>query len=400
MTGITQNASPKTLALPSITEYSISNTQSTLASIMLDEELQCNGCIDSSIIVDNRCMICELEFHSKCLDNQTEICHSCIGLQCQDNEIEETSVKEINDTLTQKHSRQIPKEESPSKSSKVDEQHTFVKEIWLKDDIAKSDKPRQKAKDKDGSEIDISAKMKELKQLEQKLKKKEEQIKIKESMINEDMKEKTKLLDRLHRSEIRNMELENTIKTLYTRIDSMQIRPCPENTPQTDVNKHADSNDELLKGMRERVTKYLLRKIDNEIGELEKSQIKPNESTDAVTSTKLENADNNNVNNMTSNTHTRDSKSMQSKDNKVEENENCEWKNDVENDSGTQPNRRYYTPYQQHKSSVSYNACCKDVTGQPIYYRAHKYKRSVFYARPASADHGIGKGCTRCTCCI
>lgn len=235
-------------------------------------------------------------------------------------------------------------------------------------------KPSQKAKDKDGSEIDISAKMKELKQLEQKLKKKEEQIKIKESMINEDMKEKTKLLDRLHRSEIRNMELENTIKTLYTRIDSMQIRPCPENTPQTDVNKHADSNDELLKGMRERVTKYLLRKIDNEIGELEKSQIKPNENTDTVTSTKLENADNNNVNNMTSNTHTRDSKSMQSKDNKVEKNENCEWKNDVENDSGTQPTRRYHTPYQQHKSSVSTNACCKDVTGQPIYYHPHVQK--------------------------
>ena len=57
-------------------------------------------------------------------------------------------------------------------------------------------------------------KKKELRQLEQKLKKKEEQLKIKETMINDEMKDKLRIMERLHNAEIRNLELENTINVL------------------------------------------------------------------------------------------------------------------------------------------------------------------------------------------
>ena len=57
-------------------------------------------------------------------------------------------------------------------------------------------------------------KMKELRQLGQKLKKKEEQLKIKETMNNDEMKDKLRIMKRLHNAEIRNLELENTINVL------------------------------------------------------------------------------------------------------------------------------------------------------------------------------------------
>lgn len=62
-------------------------------------------------------------------------------------------------------------------------------------------------------------KMKELRQLEQKLKKKEEQLKIKEAMINDEMKDKFRIMERLRNAEIRNLELENAIENLTARVE-------------------------------------------------------------------------------------------------------------------------------------------------------------------------------------
>lgn len=61
--------------------------------------------------------------------------------------------------------------------------------------------------------------MKELRQLEQKLKKKEEQLKIKEAMINDEMKDKFRIMERLRNAEIRNLELENAIENLTARVE-------------------------------------------------------------------------------------------------------------------------------------------------------------------------------------
>ena len=46
-------------------------------------ESECNGCVDNTSVVDNRCGNCDLEFHTKCLDQSSDQCYSCIELQKQ-----------------------------------------------------------------------------------------------------------------------------------------------------------------------------------------------------------------------------------------------------------------------------------------------------------------------------
>jgi hypothetical protein len=88
--------------------------------------------------------------------------------------------------------------------------------------------------------------MKELRQLEQKLKKKEEQLKIKETMINDEMKDKLRIMERLHNAEIRNLELENTIKTLTTRV----VNDNPKHHANDNTTKRSNSDtDDIVVGM-------------------------------------------------------------------------------------------------------------------------------------------------------
>jgi hypothetical protein len=94
---------------------------------------------------------------------------------------------------------------------------------------------------------------KEMRQIELKLKKKEEQLKIKEAILNDSTSEKTKLLDRLFKAETRNLELENTVKTLYNKIETSENKP----SNNTSNNENTDSCDELVAGIREKVTKFV-----------------------------------------------------------------------------------------------------------------------------------------------
>ncbi|VDI19069.1 Hypothetical predicted protein [Mytilus galloprovincialis] len=67
-------------------------------------------------------------------------------------------------------------------------------------------------------------------------------------------------MDRSHKAEIRNIELENTIKTLQTRIKQISIIPVVNNcNPTTIQSKNKDEEDELIIGMRKRVTKFVLK---------------------------------------------------------------------------------------------------------------------------------------------
>ncbi|CAC5402563.1 unnamed protein product [Mytilus coruscus] len=118
---------------------------------------------------------------------------------------------------------------------------------------------------------DTSAKLKDIRQLEQKLKKKEEQLKIKEAMINDDFKEKEQILERLFKAENRNFELEQTIKTLNRRISILETQPIqqtkePKFPPQNNCTQ--SSTDELIVGVRDKVTRFVLSKIDNEFDKL------------------------------------------------------------------------------------------------------------------------------------
>ena len=68
---------------------------------------------------------------------------------------------------------------------------------------------------KTGTDIEISVKHKDLRQLESKLKKWENELKLREAKINENSSEIRHLQDYIQKVEARNHELETTIKTLY-----------------------------------------------------------------------------------------------------------------------------------------------------------------------------------------
>ncbi|CAC5379561.1 unnamed protein product [Mytilus coruscus] len=239
-----------------------------------------------------------MPFHDNCLDNDTQKCYSCIGLAEQ---------RDLSDKTQQQTHETIPKSveiettyinESgpvniPFKTSPKYIQPEFRATV----STAQRDEIRQKTQPEspntshlitDGSTYTVTAdknkldenhkiRMKELKQLEQKLKKREEQLKMKEAMINENMKEKTNILDRLHKAEFRNLELENTIKTLYTKIESFQNRQNQH--PPEHQNTTSTATDNLVIGIREKVTKYVLSKVDDEMNKLQNENKNTNNDT-------------------------------------------------------------------------------------------------------------------------
>ncbi|CAC5374628.1 unnamed protein product [Mytilus coruscus] len=75
---------------------------STLAKTLLLEEIQCNGCNVNLDKIKNRCVNCDMTFHSHCLDQTTDQCFSCIWLEEQDTIINsenfhQTEVKQTSD---------------------------------------------------------------------------------------------------------------------------------------------------------------------------------------------------------------------------------------------------------------------------------------------------------------
>lgn len=65
---------PKRITLPSknvkCRKDSLQTGTNNLAKALLLEELQCNGCTDNSNNLENRCIKCDMIFHSQCLENR------------------------------------------------------------------------------------------------------------------------------------------------------------------------------------------------------------------------------------------------------------------------------------------------------------------------------------------
>lgn len=286
----------------------------TQAAILLREERICNGCDDQQNEVENMCIDCSQPYHTNCLDSETEKCYTCIGHDEQENEIRETEsetaqtlVKICDPPVTnevqiqEQHSNDdmsLTSVKSPRQNMSYDNNEVAegLTSITIEKDRQPAPKVGYTNTSKNKSSInkncnnkneginntsdmesqEINVRMKELRQLEQKLKKREEQIKIKEAMVQEDLKEKVKIMERLHKAEIHNIELENTIKTLHTRIEMLQMQTTNSNSGPTSNNKQPlDETDELVVGMRKRVTRYVLNRIDDELDKLENQHRDP-----------------------------------------------------------------------------------------------------------------------------
>jgi hypothetical protein len=97
----------------------------------------------------------------------------------------------------------------------------------------------------------------------QKLREKEEQLKI-----NENTNDRTRLLDRLYQAETRNLELEQTLKTLNQKIDSTGQKDL-----DTPMGNNKESCDEIILGIREKITRFVLSKVDQELNKLQELSI-------------------------------------------------------------------------------------------------------------------------------
>lgn len=91
--------------------------------------------------------------------------------------------------------------------------------------------------------------------------------------MNEKLKDKTKLIDYIHKIEARNMELEQTIKTMNRKIlileeKQQNMLPNISNSEPQNLTNCKDESDDLLLQVRSKVTKFIVNKIENELDKL------------------------------------------------------------------------------------------------------------------------------------
>ena len=191
------------------------DTPTLAQQMLLDENHEnCAACDEPLTINKTTCTHCCLQFHTSCINNSEEICNACVGKECQTNLQNEstTEVNKINNThmvdvgsctisdsthqgvITATPSTRTIRTENRKNSSPIQQ-------------CINTPTPLTTTPNQDQTES-LQNKMRELRQMEIRLKKKEEQLKIKEAMLN-DAKEKSKILERLHKAENRNFELES-----------------------------------------------------------------------------------------------------------------------------------------------------------------------------------------------
>lgn len=96
-------------------------------------------------------------------------------------------------------------------------------------------------------------------------------------MINDEMKDKLRIMERLHNAEIRNLERENTIKNLTTHVENDNSKLHVNNNTTKQSN---NDTDDIVLGMRNRVTKFVLNRIDSELNKLEDEFTQKNVNTE------------------------------------------------------------------------------------------------------------------------
>ena len=185
----------------------------TLALQLLHEEImdKCTACLDTLLTDKMSCVSCNTYFHKRCIHIESETCFSCVGTNDQilhntsinlnsQNQTESTMCHSIvtdrQETLQQ---HPVVPQTTMSATNKIPNT-SLTPSISAKTTIKATNNSTMK-------ENSNETKQKELRQLELRLKKKEEQLRIKEELLNEDVKEKLKLLERLFKAENRNCEL-------------------------------------------------------------------------------------------------------------------------------------------------------------------------------------------------
>ena len=262
------------LKIPKLRRERIFSSESAATDQLL-EELS-HPCLICNFIIaedDAACLKCNHICHSTCMDpDNSDICVSCAAA---DNQIQVQHTPNT-ESFADKSSVDIISKQPVIKSTSSENcNQTNVNSIdngsavVLKPSSESANVSKSEAKT--GTDIEISVKHKELRQLESKLKKWENELKLGEAKINENSSEIRRLQDYIQKVEARNYELETTIKTLYRKINLLETEH--HNPPSsTHINRPttlSSNTDQLIIGVHNQVTRFLMGKVARQISQME-----------------------------------------------------------------------------------------------------------------------------------
>ena len=127
--------------------------------------------------------------------------------------------------------------------------------------------------------VQTNIKMQDVRTREEKLRKREEELKQREAAIRETENRQKHLETYIERVEARNQELEKTIRILRHRLAVYETNEAEQESPPISVHtsthtgnakpvgsaQHSSASETLVQQMHEKVSQFVLKKIDNEL---------------------------------------------------------------------------------------------------------------------------------------
>lgn len=233
---------------------------------VIQNDTRCNACDETIADHKDVCDIC----NNLCLSNQKDnnICSVCIGhidqFDMANSDANNTQIDELE--IDEETAKKTVRPSLKNANKCTQSSNTNDKQIELE---LKNEKKSQ-------STSNISMSSTQLRQKELKLKRWEDDLRLKEKLVNEHEKDHTKLRSYIAKLENKNHENSLHIQTLQTRIEQLECQPARKANDHkfsqyknTDGNQRTEGNINLLNNIQDRVTTFILKKIDSELSELE-----------------------------------------------------------------------------------------------------------------------------------
>ena len=255
----------------------------TLSQSILSDEMYTDCVICSKPLVDDNaaCERCGSICHIYCMcPSSSDTCLACAAMNSPS-----PNASQVKSPLIQNNIKGATDEQSGSSVPVAQPTSVPTKLISVLDTL----QPNTRSLELDKKESELSQKQRELRQLELKLKKKEDDIKLKEAKIKDYEKNSMKFENKIECLEFRNQELECTLLTLKTRLASLEKqseqipdqsyissqRPNLNMKEQSNVtiqqpngNPNCARNELLIQGIHDRVSAFVLLKVEKQIERL------------------------------------------------------------------------------------------------------------------------------------
>ncbi|MES9882773.1 MAG: hypothetical protein ABW185_18045 [Sedimenticola sp.] len=249
-----------------------------IAQDILNEENSATCPVCSQDLLDDEatCSKCYAVCHSQCMNtHDPDICLSCTATNQQMNITPHTQVHTDIDSDTQ--TKHIMTENARSVNN-TDIHHCGQ----TKTDTNNSSNKNAEAKQQRNSSDSNTIKLRELRQLEQRLRKWEDELKFREAKSKDITNECRRLEEYLAMTEARNIELDKTIRTLQRKINLLETNKENKHTDSDNKSQsphrveQCSTTDELIGGVRDQVTRYVLRKVAQQIDSMENIELAQN----------------------------------------------------------------------------------------------------------------------------